>query len=272
MKHFAQIANAPEILRSSFFFACSWRISLHSRVPDFGLGHEDQNLQYIVRHKLHYAEHFYRGANYTLLRNTGQVGIPALLLVLLGSIDRVGRGVDATTGDNEVGTTADCRLRSLVLLAELIALGRKVDTGGEDNEVLVLRRRNARIDLAQRAGRHKAQHEAGVLAGDVDGGRGVRARGEGALGGHFCEDEEAALGAVGERGVLGGLGEGFDDALTRQDGAVDDVGPFGNAEGAVVVLLLDGVADVDELAVFEDKEVVLGGEGVESVDRRLAEV
>lgn len=39
-----------------------------------------------------------------------------------------------------------------------------------------------------------------------------------------------------------------------------------------MVLLLDGVADVDELAVFEDKEVVLVGEGLEAGDGLFAEV
>jgi hypothetical protein len=50
------------------------------------------------------------------------------------------------------------------------------------------------------------------------------------------------------------------------------VGPFGDAEGAVVVLLLDCVADVDEFAVFEDEEVVFLGEGLEAGDCFFAEV
>lgn len=37
------------------------------------------------------------------------------------------------------------------------------------------------------------------------------------------------------------------------------MGPFGDTEGAVVVLFLDSVADVDEFAVFEDEEVVFLG-------------
>lgn len=111
-----------------------------------------------------------------------------------------------------------------------------------------------------------------VLARIVHRGRGIRTGGEGALGGHLGEDEEAAVASVREVRGLGGLGEGFDDAFTGQDGAVDDVGPFGDAEGAVVVLLLDCVADVDEFAVFEDEEVVFGGEGFEAGNGFFAEV
>lgn len=48
--------------------------------------------------------------------------------------------------------------------------------------------------------------------------------------------------------------------------------PFGDAEGAAVVLLLNGVTDVDELAVFENEEVVLFCEVLETGDRFLAEV
>jgi hypothetical protein len=211
--------------------------------------------------------------NSNLLRtDTGQIRLPSLLLVLLGSLDRVRRRVNTTTRDNKVRTATDSRLRRLILLTELIALGREVDARSKNDKVLTLRGRNSRVDLAEGTGRHKAQHEAGVLPGDVDGGGGVGACRERALGGHLGEDEETAFGAVREGGVLGCLGEGFDDAFTGEDGAVDDVGPFGDAEGAVVVLLLNGVADVDEFAVFKDEEVVLCGEGVESVDCRLAEV
>jgi hypothetical protein len=41
------------------------------------------------------------------------------------------------------------------------------------------------------------------------------------------------------------------------------VGPFGDAQGAAVVLLLHCVTDVDEFAIFEDEEVVLLGESGE---------
>lgn len=200
-----------------------------------------------------------RGLHALLRAHAGQIRLPSLLLVLLSSLNRVRSGIDTTTRDNEVGTAANSRLRCLVLLTELIALRREVDTSGEDDEVLALGGRLSRLDLTQRAGGDKAQNKAGVLARDVNGGGGVGACCEGSLGGHLGEDEEAALGAVGEVSGLGGLCEGLDDALARKDGAVDYVGPFRDAEGAVVVLFLDCVADVDEFAVFEDEEVVLLG-------------
>lgn len=39
-----------------------------------------------------------------------------------------------------------------------------------------------------------------------------------------------------------------------------------------MVLFLDGVADVDEFAVFEDEEIVFGGEALEAGDGLWAEI
>ena len=154
------------------------------------------------------------GGRTLLLRtHAGQIRLPALLLVLLSGLNRVGSGIDTTTRDNKVSTAANSRLRRLVLLTELIALRREVDASGEDDEILALRGRLCRLDLAERPGRDKAKHEAGVLARDVDGGGGVGACCEGSLRGHLGEDEEATLGAVGEISGLGGLSEGLDNAL-----------------------------------------------------------
>lgn len=154
-----------------------------------------------------------RGLHTLLRTHTGQIRLPALLLVLFNSFNRVRSGIDTTTRDNEVGTAANSRLRCLVLLAKLIAFRREVDASGEDDKVLVLRGRLRRLDLAQRPGRDKAEHKAGVLARDIDRGGGVGACCEGSLRGHLGEDEEAALRAVGEISSLGSLREGIDYAL-----------------------------------------------------------
>lgn len=50
------------------------------------------------------------------------------------------------------------------------------------------------------------------------------------------------------------------------------MGPFRDAQSAAVVLLLDGVADVDEFAVFENEEVVLLGQCLQAIDGGGAEI
>lgn len=158
------------------------------------------------------------------------------------------------------------------MLAQLIAFGRKVDARGEDDKVLVVVGAHAGGDIGQSASGNEAQHEALVFTCVVDRSGGVSARSERALGGHLGENEEATVRAIGEVGSLGCLRQSFDNTLAGQDGAVDDVGPFGDAEGSLVVLLLDGVADVDEFAVLEDEEVVFLGEGLEASDSLVAEI
>lgn len=65
---------------------------------------------------------------------------------------------------------------------------------------------------------------------------------------------------------LCGLGQCLDDTFAWENAAVYNMSPFGDAEGAAVVLFLDGVADVDEFAVFEDEEVVFFGERFQTGD------
>jgi hypothetical protein len=55
-------------------------------------------------------------------------------------------------------------------------------------------------------------------------------------------------------GSIGGLFEGGDNGGARDDVGVCDFGPEGNAVVAGGVLLLDSLANVGELAVFEDEE------------------
>lgn len=71
---------------------------------------------------------------------------------------------------------------------------------------------------------------------------------------------------------LGGLREGLYDAFAGENGTVDDVCPFGDAECTAVVLFLDRVTDVDKFAVFKDEEVVLRSEGLEAGDCFAAEI
>lgn len=213
-----------------------------------------------------------RNNNNLLTTHTSQVRLPPLLLILLRRLNRIRGRIDPPPSNNKVRTTPNSRLRRLILLTQLIPLRRKIHTSRENNKVLVLSGSNTTLDLTQRPRRHKAQHKAVVLARIIHRGGGIRASRERALGGHLGEDEEAAVAAVGEVWGLGGLGQGFDDAFAGEDGAVDDVGPFGDAECAIVVLLLNCVADVDEFAVFEDEEVVFGGHGFEARDCFFAEV
>ena len=50
------------------------------------------------------------------------------------------------------------------------------------------------------------------------------------------------------------------------------MGPFGDPQSAAMVLLLDCVADINKFAIFEDEEVVLGCEGIETGNSFVAEV
>lgn len=68
------------------------------------------------------------------------------------------------------------------------------------------------------------------------------------------------------------MGESLDDTLTGEDGAIDNVGPLRYPESSTMVLLLDGVTDIDELAVLEDEEVVLLRERRQAGDGLFAEV
>lgn len=205
--------------------------------------------------------------------DTGQVGFPPLLLILLRSLHRIRRGVDTATRDNEVSTPADSRSGRLVLLTKLISLGRNVHTSREDHKVLLIRRRaDFRLHLTQRARRHESHNEVLVFPGIIDRGSSVLAGSQGALRGHLCQDQQTAFGAVGEVRCRRRLSESLDDTLTRENAAVDDVGPFRDTEGTAVVLLLDRVADVNELAVLEDEKVVLLRESLKSLNGLVAEI
>lgn len=69
-----------------------------------------------------------------------------------------------------------------------------------------------------------------------------------------------------------GLGQSLDDALAGENAAVDNVSPFGDSQSTAVVLLLDGVADIDEFAVLEDQKVVLLSQNIQALDSVDAEI
>jgi hypothetical protein len=69
-----------------------------------------------------------------------------------------------------------------------------------------------------------------------------------------------------------GLGQSLDDALAGENAAVDNVGPFGDPQSTAMVLLLDGVADIDEFAVLEDQKVVLLSQHIQAIDSVDAEI
>ena len=203
----------------------------------------------------------------------GQVCLPSLLPVLLHRLHRVWCGVDAAPRDNEISSPADSRSRCLVLLTKLISLRRDVHASGEDHKVLLIRGgADFRLHLAQSASRHESHDEVLVFPGIVDRGRSILTCSQRTLGGHLCQDQEAAFGAVGEVRRRRSLGESLDNTLTRQDAAVDDVGPFRDPKSTTVVLLLDSVSDVNEFPVFKDEEVVLLRKGLETLDGLVTEI
>jgi hypothetical protein len=69
-----------------------------------------------------------------------------------------------------------------------------------------------------------------------------------------------------------GLRQSLDDALAGENAAVDNVGPFGDPQSTTVVLLLDGVANIDEFPVLEDQKVVLLSQHIQAIDSVDAEI
>lgn len=205
--------------------------------------------------------------------DTSRIRLPSGLLILLRRLHRVRCCINPPTSNDKISPPSNRRLRRLILLPQFIPLGRKIHSRRKNNKILLLRS-NAilRRHLPERPRRHKSQHKALEFPRVVHRCLGIFTRSQRSLRGHLSQNQQATFGAVGEVRGGGGLRERVYDALTGEDAAVDDVRPFGDAEGAAVVLLLNGVADVDELAVFEDEEVVLFCKGLEPGDRFLAEV
>ena len=58
----------------------------------------------------------------------------------------------------------------------------------------------------------------------------------------------------------------MNDTSSREDTGIDDVSPVMDLECPSSILLLDSIANVNELAVFEDEEVMLLREFCESLN------
>ncbi len=53
----------------------------------------------------------------------------------------------------------------------------------------------------------------------------------------------------------------MDDTLAGENAGIDDISPLVDPQHAPVVLLLDRISNINELAVFEKKEVMAPGQG-----------
>lgn len=217
------------------------------------------------------AEHSSPNRASSAAANSLQICVPPLVPVPLGRGNRISSRVDATPGNNKVGAPANRLRGSLVLLAELVPPTLQINPRGEDDKVLVGPGIPG-LHLCQGTRGHEAKRGLGVAARQTDALARVRPRRQASLGRHLREEQEAALATEREARIRDGLRESVDDAVAAEDAEVHNVGPLGNAEGSVVVLLLDRVANVDELAVFEYHKVVLLGQRLETLDRGIAKV
>lgn len=193
---------------------------------------------------------------------------PTFKLIVLCGLNRVRSGIDAPTGNNEVRATIDRIGGGLVLLAEFVTLARQVDASREDQKVLSL----AWFALAKRSRGDKANHGLRELASQIDTFLCVGSGREAALRRHLRKKEKGALVPEREVGRSDGLVQRLNNAIPTQDAEVHDVGPFRDSQGAAVILLLDRVADINQLAVFEDQEIVLLGRCLQSLHSRVVEV
>ena len=73
-------------------------------------------------------------------------------------------------------------------------------------------------------------------------------------------------------GVRHGLCQGLNNAVSTQYTEVNNVSPFGDSQCSVVVLLLDSVANIDELSVFKDHEIVFKSQRLQSLDGIIAKI
>lgn len=76
---------------------------------------------------------------------------------------------------------------------------------------------------------------------------------------HPCQNKNRALVFVGERRGWDGLLERIDDSFSCQDRGVNCVRKLGDLWTSSMILLLDGMANIDELAVFKEHKIVLLG-------------
>lgn len=182
------------------------------------------------------------------------IRLPGGLPILLGLLDRILRFNNAPSDNNHITARVLHEvLRRAILLSQRIAAAAQSHSRAHDDEVLVV------AAVAHRALRNKANDEIAMGASHRDGFRAVLPPTETAGAAHLREHQEPAVVGLLARDVA----QPADDALAGHGVRVRDVCPGRNVVDAGAVLQLHGAADVGELAVLKDEEVVADGEGGE---------
>jgi hypothetical protein len=111
-----------------------------------------------------------------------------------------------------------------------------------------------------------------MATGHLDAALSVVPNSQASGGGHLCQDEERPLPTIGERLINQDLLERLDDTLATEDADIDNISPLGDTQSTVVILLLGSSANIDELAVLENEEVVLFGKGKQTLNSFFSKV
>lgn len=196
-------------------------------------------------------------ARSSLISQPVLIRLPAGAPILLRLFDRILRLDNPPPDNNDIAPplTHDI-VRGIILLPQAIAAPPQRNPRAHHDEVLPLR------SALNRTLRNKADHKVRIPPRHRDRLCQVFAAAEIALAAHLAQHQQAAVRAR----VFGRDGaQSLDDALAGHGVRIRDVCPGGDAVDATAVLVLHGAADVGELAVLEDEEVVARGEGLEGV-------
>lgn len=168
---------------------------------------------------------------------------PTCIPVLFCCLGRICSLVYSTSDNNDVASSLpDDRSGGIVLLSKIVASSRELNARGHVNEALGA--------WATRPGRWRSGDESHdkvlVFLCSLHDSLGVRSLCKGALGGHFCEQEQAS--SLGPTNLF----QAINDAWAWDKVCICNMRPVCNLVDASSVLHDHRVANVGEFSVFED--------------------
>lgn len=206
-----------------------------------------------------------------LLADTFQVSLPSLTAILLCRMQRISRRIYPSASDDEVGSSPDRSCWCLILLAKIIILASKIDARSEHQKVLRIGTLSCG-NVSERLVSNPAHHRIEVGSGQFNALRGVITSCETSLRAHFGKKDESSLARVREFWCLDDSRQCIHNTVPAKNTEIDNVSEFRYLQRSTVVLLLNRAADVYQLAIFEDEEVVLLSKSIESVHCALVEI